>query len=160
VVRSAALCVSRFLQMLDLSPSPTTHCTLCHRCVKKKYASNTVWEPPTKQLYSKCQSWRDLPSSQWAQSIAAPISIGSHRASRHPLLRISGPHSPHGCPLQGAPQHRLPHLDYTKLTRHLPTTATGTGPADYRQSQVRHHVAGRNSSPLQQFLVLCSTYHA
>jgi hypothetical protein len=41
-----------------------------------------LWEPSTKQFYSKCQSSRDLPSSQSARSTAAPSCIGSCPASR------------------------------------------------------------------------------
>jgi hypothetical protein len=40
-----------------------------------------VWEPPTKQIYSKCQSSSDLPSSQSARSIITPISTGPRVAN-------------------------------------------------------------------------------
>jgi hypothetical protein len=44
---------------------------------------NGLWEPPTKQFYSKCQSSSDLPSSQSMRS------IGPHPDS-HPECQNSG----------------------------------------------------------------------
>jgi hypothetical protein len=41
-----------------------------------------MWEPPSKQFYSECQPSSDLPSSQSARNIPAPISIGSSPAKR------------------------------------------------------------------------------
>jgi hypothetical protein len=45
----------------------------------------SMWEPPTKQFYPKCQSPRVLPSSQSTWSIAAPICIGSRPTSRQSI---------------------------------------------------------------------------
>jgi hypothetical protein len=44
--------------------------------------SSPLCEPPTKQFYSECQSSNDLPSSQSARSIVAPISVGPRPANR------------------------------------------------------------------------------
>jgi hypothetical protein len=42
-------------------------------------------EPRTKQFYSECQSSSDLPSSQAARSIGAPISTGPRLANRQSI---------------------------------------------------------------------------
>jgi hypothetical protein len=56
--------------------------------------------------------------------------------------------------------HHIRTTPGPRVTSHLPTTATGTGPARHRQSRVRRHVEGRHSSPLREFLVIGSPYRA
>lgn len=41
----------------------------------------SLWEPLTKQFYTKCQCLSDLQSSQSAWSMAAPISVGPRPSS-------------------------------------------------------------------------------
>jgi hypothetical protein len=84
----------------------------------------------------------------------------NHCVESHSYLRVSRPHSPHGCPARGAPRYRPPHPEYNRLTSYLPTTATGTGSARHRHSRVRHYAEGWHSSPFREFLVIGSTYRA
>jgi hypothetical protein len=59
---------------------------ICNNTSTQYSNANTVWEPPTKQFYAKCQSPRVLLSCQSTRSIAAPSCIRSRPASRHSII--------------------------------------------------------------------------